>query len=105
MWNRLIERIDDAMLLAGTALVFCLIRTVVVPSTRTVRYYLGMFLVSIPVGTLAGQLAQEMDFTDTGVLMATALASLLAQDIVTALLKNSGLVEKTINGFVDRWIR
>ena len=104
MWQRLMERLDDTLLLAAIALVFCLIRTVVVPSTRTVKYYLGMFIVSIPVGTLAGQFAHESGFTDTGALMATALASLLAQDIVTAVLRNSVVVDRAIKRIVDKWM-
>ena len=105
MWHRLMERLDDTLLLAGVALVFCLIRTVVVPSTRSVGFYLSMFLVSTPIGTLAGQFAQDAGFTDTGTFVATALASLLAQDIVRAILKNTDLIDAAIKRFVDKFTK
>ena len=103
MWHRLLDRLDDTLLLMAVSLIFALIRTVVQPSARSVRFYLSAFLVSIPVGTLAGQLARDWGFTDTGCFLATAIASLLAQDLVTAVLKNSNLIDLAIKRLVDKW--
>ena len=105
MWHRLLERLDDTLLLMALSLVFGIIRTLVQPSARTLRFYLAMFVVSVPVGTIAGQLAMEAGFSDSGCFVATAVSSLLAQDIVTAILKNNHLISRALEQLVDKFTK
>ena len=103
MWDRLVGQADDTVLLAGIALVFCVIRTVLQPTARSVRSYLAMFFVSVPVGMLAGRIASDAGLSDSACFTATAIASLLAQDICVAILKNNGLIQRALENLVDTW--
>ena len=105
MWSRLAERIDDLLLLMSISLMFGIVRTVMQPAARTVRFCLAMFFVSVPVGTLAGRIAQDAGFSDSACFAVTAAASLMAQEIVGALIDNNHLVSEIIESLVKKLMK
>ena len=105
MWNRLTEAFSDTLLLAAISLIFCVVKTVVQPSARTLKSYLAAFCVSVPVGILTGYLAQDFGLSDAGVFTATAGASIMAQEIVRTFIKSDGLIQRALENLIDKYTK
>lgn len=88
MIHRLAEQIGDILVFAIAALVFGVVRILLLPGGQPVKVYLTSIVASVPVGTLVGALCLEVGLADIASMSAASVASLLAHDLLSSLMNN-----------------
>jgi uncharacterized membrane protein YeaQ/YmgE (transglycosylase-associated protein family) len=76
------------------ACIFGTIHTLFSPKNRTIVAYFIAFITSVPVGVLAGLVAEEQGFGTQGSYVITAIGALIAQDLIKFILGISGYLQE-----------
>ncbi|AEP08880.1 hypothetical protein [Micavibrio aeruginosavorus] len=88
MFARLADQIGDLFVFAAAALIFGIVRLLLLPGGQPVKVYLASIATSIPVGTLAGALCLELGVPDIASMAGACTASLLAHDFLLGIMNN-----------------
>lgn len=106
MFSRLVDQINDLVTFVIVALIFGLVRVVMMPGVKSITTYLLSMAVSVPVGTIAGALCLEFGFGDMASIAMASLASLLAHDLLTGIMNNKdflgSLIKRAAENLTDR---
>lgn len=109
MIHRLADQIGDIIVFAGAALIFGIVRLLLLAGDQSVKVYLASLIVSVPVGTLTGALCLEMGVADIASMTAASVTSLLAHDILSGIMKNreflGSLLKRAAENLTDRWTK
>lgn len=96
---------NELLIFAVIAVIFGIIKTILQPSARTLKTYLTVMLVSVPVGMISGGLALEYSLGDYTALALASIASLMAEGIVRAFIDNKAIISKALNNLVDKYTK
>lgn len=108
MMDRLVANIHDLMIFSGVAFVFGLIKISMAKDPMPVKYHLLTLVLSVLVGTLAGEVALEAGFKDFVALAVTSIGSLLSRDIIAAVINKTflaDLAKRAAENIVDKTTR
>ena len=106
MISRFAEHIGEITAFAIAAMIFGVIRLLLLPGDSPLRVYFVSLAVSIPVGTIIGALAMEWGCGDYASMAAASIGSLLAHDLLTGLMSNraflGALLKRAAENITDR---
>lgn len=109
MLHRLTEQLGDIIVLAGVALIFGIVRLLLLPGPHSVKIYLTSLAISVPVGTLIGALFLELGMADMASMAAASVGSLLAHDFLTGIMNNreflSSLLKRAAENLTDKFTK
>lgn len=88
---RLFEKSGEFMVMAGVALLMGLMKILTMPK-QPLKVYMASLMASVLVGTLSGVLALEFNLGDITSMAIASLTSLLAHDLILAVLNNKGFI-------------
>lgn len=87
------EGLEKILSYISWSAVFALIYATLSPGCKTFLSYLTAFLVSIPMGTLAGMIASQYALTGGVVYAIVSVTALLSQDLVKFVLSAIGFLQ------------
>lgn len=105
IFERVATQVHDLVLFAAVAFFFGLVKIFTTTPAMPLRYNLITLFTSVLIGTLAGEVALELQSLDFIALSVTSVASLLSRDIVAGLLNKqfmAGLAKRATENVVDK---
>lgn len=109
MFHRLLDQIQDILMMAIAALIFGILKVLMMPNGQPVKVYISSLVASVPVGTLAGALCLELGVPDIASISCASLASVLAHDLLYGIMKNTdtigGLLKRASENLIDKWTK
>ena len=106
MIHRLAEQLGDILVFAAAALIFGIVRLLLLPGNNSVKVYLTSLAASVPVGTLVGAMCLEFGVADYASMAAASVASLLAHDLLTGIMNNraflGALLKRAAENLTDK---
>ena len=107
--QRIAEIIPELIAYAVVALVFGIIRILLVPELRGFKNIVTVFVICIPVASLAGWTCMYYGVPDPLCFVACATTSLLSEKIIQAILNNSdyfvNLFKRAGENLTDKWTK
>lgn len=104
MFERLFEQLPDLILLFFVSVICGLMESIIMPEKRGIRHWLALFIVSAPIGVLAGGIAMELHAPDFVTLAITGCSAILARDGLHAMILNKGAVFQMLKRGLDQLI-
>ena len=109
MLSRLISQWHDLAIFAFLALTFGFVKTVLAPEPTDIKTSLVSTFVAVFFGTLSGALCLQLGYNDYTAIGACSFASLVARDVVVAVLKHrheiGNLLKMGVENLINKFTR
>lgn len=104
---KLFENPNDMAAFAVVAVVFGLIRIIVMPGERSWKTFVVTLFICVPVGIIAGGICLELTHMEYVAMGACSVASLMAEKIIKMLMDTdlTGFVRDALNKLINKWTR